>query len=180
MPMQTFTKQNTAAEIVLFHNHIEQFIDFLNNNNFNISFSERTDIYKAVEFIDISNKNEFYFMFFSLVVKEEGKILIFNTLFDIFFNNINFNTEQTQIATSTPLEGIVSNYQFEKYNYGSLLKYIVLNEKDKIKRLLHLSANNIDFTKLKNTLQIGEISNKIKKNSGVSEIPKMLEDFKNY
>ena len=180
MPMQTFTKQNTAAEIVLFHNHIEQFIDFLNKNNFNISFSEKVDIYKAVEFIDISNKNEFYFMLFSLVVKDEGKILIFNSLFDIFFNNINFNTEQSQIATSTPLEGIVSNYKFEKYNYGSLLKYIVLNEKDKIKRLLHLSANNIDFSKLKNTLQIGEISNKIKKNTGISEISKMLEDFKNY
>ncbi len=87
-------------------------------------------------------------------------------------------TEKKIFETETaPIEGVVSRYMFQQKNYGALLKYIVLDQKEQLMRLIHLSAQNIDYAQLKNSFGTGKVTEIIRKRLGTEKLPELFDKF---
>lgn len=156
----------------------KDFFLFLKKQKILLNTNDKILILKAITCIDILDKEQLYSLLSSFIAKNKAELDSFRKLFDIFFKNIDFkkkdNIEYNDINSSSSniLESVVSSYKFNKYNYGTTLKYFILNDKNRLDRLIRLAVSNLDsitinnqgnaFNQVKNSLNIEDLENDIK------------------
>jgi len=162
-----------VAEIVWLDNLVNNFLEYLSQNNFIISINERITIFEAIKLINITNREEVFSLFYTIIIKNRAKVDFFRVLFDIFFNHFpedNFISQSSSIIE----EGVLSRYKFNRYEYSSLLNYIVLNQQKNLNRLLHLAISSSNFS---NHNSKGEMIKEIKNRVGIDNIEKDIDNF---
>ncbi len=161
---------------------VNDFFSFLEQQKFIITANEKVLIIKSLPYIDISEKEQFYSLLFSFIIKNKMDLDNFSYLFDIFFKNVDFkkkgNVKYNDLNSSGStgiLESVVSSYKFNKYNYGATLKYFILNDKIRMDRLIRLAVSNLDSIEINNQ---GSFFNKVKNSLNIDSLEKEIEIFK--
>jgi len=156
----------------------KDFFLFLKEQKILLNTNDKILILKAITYIDILDKEQLYSLLSSFIAKNKAELDSFRNLFDIFFKNIDFKKKDkieyndVNSSNSNILESVVSSYKFNKYNYGTTLKYFILNDKNRLDRLIRLAISNLDsirinnqgnaFNQVKNSLNIGNLEDDIK------------------
>ena len=163
-------------------NILDGFFLFLEKNSFEITVNEKILLYKAISHIDISSEEEFKSALISILVKDFSKLDVFLYLYDSFFKIENFKKEENTIHEDLEssesigvTESVLSSYKFKKYDYGATLKYLILNDKNRLNRLIRLAASNIDNVNISNS---GMLFNRIKNSLNLNDLEEEIEGFK--
>jgi len=163
-------------------NLLEEFFLFLKNNNFKVNTVEKILILKSISFIDITDKNQLFSAFYSIIVKNELDFDRFNYLFDIFFKTTDFKKKENIIYSdknssinSSVINSILSSYKLSKYDYNSILKYFILSNEDKLNRLIRLAVSNLNNIDINN---IGNSFNKVKNSLNIENLEDDIQIFK--
>ncbi|MBN2695690.1 VWA domain-containing protein [bacterium] len=175
-----------------------QFFRFLEQYGYTVPISQKIVFFQSIQQINILNKDIFFSLCRTTLASDYSQLLKLNSYLDIYFNEKNIITENFKNhnflsklidnrddkenknlfeTEATPIESVVSRYMFKSKNYGGLLKYVVLNEREQLMRLIHLSAQNIDYNQLKTDFGAGKITDIIRKRLGTDKLPELFEKF---
>ena len=159
-------------------NLLEDFIIYLQNKNFIIPPENKILLVKAIKSIDITDKKQVFALTYSIIVKNKNELKIFTEIFSTFFdnlnskNNINYTSPKNLTENNSILDSVLSSYKLNKYTYNSRVKAFILNDENRLDRLIRLAVSNLNeininnfglsFNQVKNTLNINQLEEDIK------------------
>jgi uncharacterized protein with von Willebrand factor type A (vWA) domain len=162
-------------------NLLKDFIAFIQKNNFIITPSEKISILNAISQIDITNKKKLFSIFYSIIVKDKVELDKFTFLFDTFFENIDFQKKDNieykdnNSSNNSIIDTTLSSYKFNKYDYASSIKYFILNDNNRIDRLIRLAVSNLSSLDIQN---MGNSFNQIKNSLSIDKLEDDIDLFK--
>jgi len=171
-------KQRLLAEIVWLDKLLDDFVLFIEKENFKINTNQKILIWKSLNEIRIVDEKKVFSVFSSIIVKNGNDFYDFKKVFKEFFKTTSleqvketYRDSEEKIYGNSFLNTVLSSYKLNKYNYNMSVKTFILNNKNRNDRLIRLAVSNLDkvsinnfglsFNKLKQSLNLEDLENDI-------------------